>query len=91
MEIPKKIKIGGIIYRIDQSEELADADGICRSRDSVIKICKTIPQDTKEMVLFHEILEAGCSPLGETETGHSLLDMISKLFYQVLKDNDLLK
>lgn len=91
MTIPKKLKIGGHIVKIDCSLVLDNEDGRWESKENKIYICKSLPQTQKEVVLVHEILHACNAVFGDTEIAHMILDSLSQQLYQVLKDNKLLK
>ena len=90
MKIPKKLKIGGHIFKIDCSKELKDMDGECARDENTLRICKTLPQNQKEVTLIHEIFHALNASFDEGNY-HMILDSLSEQFYQVLVDNKLLK
>ena len=54
MNIPKQLKIGGHIVKVDMSEEL-DNNGESEPCINLIKISKEIAQSQKESTLIHEI------------------------------------
>jgi len=85
MEIPKKLKIGGHIFKVkvrDYKEDYGDLD----METSTITINKKLPQTNKESTLLHEIFHAI-----NTTLNHELLDSLAEQLYQVLHDNKLLK
>ncbi len=89
MIIPEKLKIGGHSFTIELVEGFKSEDddmGECISAKNLIKIRKGMVQDQMEASLIHEIFHAI-----NTTLDHELLDSISEQFYQVLKDNNLLK
>ncbi len=91
MKIPKQLKIGGHIIKIDLSKELDGMNGQSIFKYNTIEICKNLPQSQKESTLIHEILHYLNSTLAANQIGHALHDSISEQFYQVLVDNKLLK
>jgi Zn-dependent peptidase ImmA (M78 family) len=88
VRIPKQIRIGGCLYTIEQVSPGA-LGGDCAANDitrSIIQINKDMPQDQKEVALFHEIIHAMNTNLSEEAT-----EFLAQAFYQVLKENKLLK
>ena len=96
MKIPKKLKIGSHVYTIehvnlgltDQNTDL----GLCRATKNEITINSNpgIALSQQEATLFHEIIEA-INYNYELELNHQQITTISEAFYQVLKDNKLIK
>ena len=91
MKIPKKLKIGGHIIKIEINQELDGKNGETDWKTNTIKICKTVPQSQKEGTLIHEIFHVLNTTLGENADHHALIDSLAEQFYQVLADNKLLK
>lgn len=91
MEIPEKLKIGGHLFDIDQSEELDDINGDTDFRKNRIRIDSGLTQSQKESTLIHEIFHVLNCTLDDKDYGHALLDSLSEQFYQVLRDNNLIK
>lgn len=92
MKIPKRLKIGGHIFEVDDSKELSEnTDADSDTKNLLIRIDKNLPQTQKESELIHEIFHMINVTLDDSEIGHALLDSLSEQFYQVLKDNNLLK
>lgn len=89
MKIPKKIKVGGHIIKVEQSKELPDANGKFEWKENTMYICKTLPQSQKESTFFHELFHIMNTTLNNSM--HAAIDSLAEQFYQVLKDNDLLK
>ena len=92
MEIPKEVKIGGIIYEVRLANEWPNHDfddgEMFNDKDTgnVIFIRETLSKEAQIVTLFHEILH-GCN----TTINHEFLDSLSEQLYQVFKDNDFLK
>ena len=86
MKIPKKIKIGGNIYRVilveaKELEDVGEIDNIC----STIKIRKDATQTQQEDALIHEIIHGLNFHLTDEQVG-----FLANGIYQTLKDNNLL-
>lgn len=92
MEIPKSVKIGGMVYEVRVTNEWPnhDFDDGEMFNDNivgnVIFIREDLSHDAKIITLIHEILH-GCN----STMNHEFLDSLSEQLYQVLKDNDFLK
>lgn len=83
MKIPKKLKVGGLVYTVDIVDEVDDGDSagkILGSKQS-IQIAKGA-DDYVKLTLLHEVLHAINNELKETE-----IEFLSQAFYQVIKDN----
>lgn len=92
MKIPNKLKIGGHIFKIVES----DLKNICGETDLTkltISLDKKLPNSIKSSTLFHEILCHGINSTftGDAHLAHSYMDSVSEQIYQVLSDNNLLK
>lgn len=92
MNIPKKVKVGGVTYSVKLAEDWIGNRGydgeFCMSepRGNVIYIDSSLTQEGKEITLIHEALHAMNSTMS-----HEFLDSLSQQLYQFLKDNNLLK
>lgn len=92
MKIPKTLKIGGHTFKIDLKSDLKGELGSCDSVKNIIEIDSNAVQSQQEATLIHEIFHAINTTLdGGHNFSHALLDSISEQFYQVLKDNKMLK
>lgn len=101
MKIPNKIKIGGFIWSIEQSEKVANegnAFGSTHMRKQRIFIEPSENQQKKEHTLIHEIMHAIWWQSGlierfkETKNAEEeVIQAMAHGMYQVLKDNNLLK
>lgn len=85
MKIPKKVKIFAHTYEVKLVDEL-DKCGALNRDNNVISISKSLPQDQQEVTLFHEIFHGL-----NNELDHFVVDALAEGFYQVLKENNLLK
>lgn len=91
---PKSIKIGGLVYKVEQVEDLArlemeeDLAGMIYYRDAEIKIDKDLPTQIASHTLIHETTHGILLEAGYTEHEEEMADRIGKVLYQVLIDND---
>lgn len=91
MKIPKSLKIGGHVFKIEMKKELNNM-GSCDTSKNLIVIDADMPQDQKEATLIHEMLHAMNTTFdGGHPYTHALLDSLAEQIYQVLSDNNLLK
>ena len=96
MNIPKELKIGGHIFKVDLidrfKENLTDEAGSC-----CVSTCRIIINNKEEVVksyqeevFIHEIIEA-ILEMNDIEVEHNVLSTLSQGLYQVFQDNGLLK
>lgn len=90
MKIPKQLKIGGHVIKIVRDLELPGENGNADTEKNQINICKNLPQSQKESTLIHEIFHFLNTTM-DGDIGHMLMDSLSEQFYQVLKDNKMLR
>ena len=89
MNIPKRLKIGGITYKVIEAEdwlERNDADGMLDARTNTIYIHTKLSPEFKNITLIHEALHCMNSTID-----HIALDSLAEQLYQVLHDNKLLR
>lgn len=92
MKIPKKLKVGGHIYKVILSSDLGEnTDGDHDTETNKIRIRKTLPKSQKEVTFFHEVFHALNSEITNLSLGHVVLESLAQQMYQVLKDNNMLK
>lgn len=91
MKIPKKLKIGGHMVKVDCSKELPGRDGEWMQQKNLIKICKTLSQSQKEVTLIHEIFHAINSEWNNSPDRHALMDSLSGQLHQVFTDNKMFR
>ena len=88
MRIPKKIKVGGHIYKIllvDRNSFDENGIGEYLVEKNIIKISKDLPQNQRELTFFHEVLHALNNQLEEKD-----VEFLAQGIYQVLSDNKML-
>lgn len=81
MIIPKKIKIGGMIYRVKIVNDLKDSAGEYNGSTLELSIGNAKP-DSMFVTFLHEIIHAINSEIGEVET-----EFLAQALCQVIKDN----
>jgi Zn-dependent peptidase ImmA (M78 family) len=102
MKIPKKLKIGGFIWTVEETDKTTNESssfGSCHYKKQRIFIDKTENQQKKEHTLIHETMHAVIWQSGLNErlnkatgiTEEELVTAISMGIYDVLKNNNLLK
>ena len=90
MKIPTKIKIGSIVWKIEfvNPSEIDCDEHVAGDQSEftqTIRLANGLSPEMTEEVLFHEILH--CI---DSELDHNLVDLISKGYYQTLRENGLL-
>ncbi len=92
MIIPKKLKIGGHVYKvildgkIKAGTSMGQNCGQLNRFDGMISVNKNLIRTEQEETLFHEIFHAMNNEINE-----ALVESLSQQWYQVLKDNNLLQ
>lgn len=89
----KNVKVAGVEYKI-QVKELVDNDpnvyGSCVYHDAHIEIRKGLSKGRAEQTLIHELLHATFFEAGYRGDGYEeLVERLSVVLHQVLKENDL--
>ena len=97
MRIPKKVKIGAHIYTVIFRDDLDDDNfGTCRPRKLKIFIDETVETTQQEETFIHEIMhdifhQMGFSTTWSYEKEEQMVQSLSHAFYQVLKENKMLR
>lgn len=96
--IPSSVRVAGIDYSVN-IVPFVDIDGnrnyqgVCRANKCQIEIIDQLTEQRKEEVFVHELTHALFfeSELNNDEEGHTeeVVKRISRVLYQVLKDNKL--
>ena len=90
----KKVKIGGLKYRISEVEDLGHQErspgmlGCINYHELTIKLEKNIHSTMQEQTLIHELAHGIFVESGFEEHEEEMVNRIGKVLYQVLKDND---
>jgi len=88
--LPTKIKIGGVYYTVEEQENLINIDDAWGRVDyfnSHIRVDKSLSHDRKEQSLIHEVLHAIFLESGYKEQDEDMINRVSIVLHQVLKDN----
>lgn len=91
MEIPKTVKIAGIIYKVEEVEDLAAIQGIIGrllEDKAIISLEKSLSKERKEQVFVHEVLHGIFREAGYNSQDEDLINRVAIVLHQVLKDND---
>ena len=92
MNIPERLKVGGLDYEVSFVENLArdyGANGSHWGNALKIKIDDSLPRQNQETTFLHEIIEA-LNFVYEIKLEHKQLSVLEAGLYQVLKDNGML-
>lgn len=87
--IPERVKVAGIDYEIreEKLEEDYNYLGQILYNRGIIKISKELSQDRKEQVFVHELTHAIYNEAGFEEQDEDVINRVSMILYQVLKNN----
>ena len=100
MKIPKQIKIGGFMFNVKESKQIAiegNGYGSTHHTTQTIYIDPDSTPQKKEQTFLHEMMHGIWNQVGlnKREYTHKqeeeIIDALSHGLYQVLKDNKLLK
>lgn len=88
MRIPKKVKVGGITYKI----KYVDSDvndlfaGDCDYNCSLLRISKSSKKQEKELTFLHELLHTMFYHCNLNQDEHEI-EVLSHALHMVIKDN----
>lgn len=85
-EFPTSLKIGAHTVKIVFGR-LDELNGEFDSETNTITISEQLPYSQAFSTLFHEILHACNTTIGDTPLGHALVDSLAEQIVQVLSDN----
>lgn len=89
MKIPKKIKVGGIHYKVKLVNQIStgtDYCGLCNESNTTIEILKNYKRHVQEEILLHELLHAIFSHC-DLEQDEHLIEVLAQALHMVIKDN----
>lgn len=90
MRIPKKVKIGGSVYKIKNNVKLIDGNpdcyGLCDFIDKTIQIKDKQNRQAREEALIHEIIHALFFHMN-MEQDEDLVERIAQALHMLIKDN----
>lgn len=92
MKIPNKVKIGGIVYDIEQTEHRSEGENILLGEISYstgkIYLNETIRHDILAQTFFHEVVHGCLYAMGsKLNDNEKFVEGISQQLYQVMVDN----
>lgn len=90
LNIPTKLKIGGVIYKVKKTSNLFlgnDYRGECLNSDLTINIRPTLEKQIQDTTFLHEMLHAIYFNLGYKEHDEKKIDELANALYQVFEDN----
>lgn len=88
--LPTKLKVGGVTYTVEKQENLIhtdDAWGRIDYFNSSIRYDESLSDNRKEQVIIHELLHAIFLEAGYKEQDEDMINRVSIVLHQVLKDN----
>jgi hypothetical protein len=90
--LPQNVKVGGLKYKIVEKSfvEIGHSrnyDGACDYGNTTIEILDSLSDSKKEEVFIHELTHAIFENAGYSDHDEEMVDRLSKVLYQVLKDN----
>lgn len=89
MKIPKKIKVGGITYKVKNVDIITAGTGVCGScnyDNSTIELLKKHKRQAKEQTFIHELLHAIFYHCNIEQDEHKI-ELLAQALYMVIKDN----
>lgn len=94
MDIPSKIKVGGVIYEVETKPFIEicgerNYQGSCSFINTTINILEDISEERKADVFFHELTHAIFYEAGFDEHDEDMINRVAKVLMQVVKDNPL--
>lgn len=90
MNIPKKVKIGGKIYKVEITKNLDLGNSNCSAEiDYNNLIIRVVPQAKQKMEcdFLHEVIHAIFDHLGYSEQDEKKVDELASALYMVIQDN----
>lgn len=92
-KLPKKIKVGNIVYKVSLKDKVLDDDGekcwgTTGYQECEIAIMKSLPYQRKVETFMHEVTHAVFEQTrSDICNDESIIDPVSKMLDQVLHDN----
>lgn len=92
MSIPSSVKVAGINYEVTKVEGILERFSVLGQvnyHKGLIELDNSLSQDRQEQTFVHELLHATFKEAGYDEQDEGMIDRVSMVLYQVLKDNRL--
>ena len=90
MKIPKKLKVGGKVYRVEQTDRLnIGSVNYSGEIDYMALVIRIVPsaQQKMESDFLHEMVHAIYDNLGYTDHDEKKVDELANALYMVIQDN----
>lgn len=90
MRIPEKVKVGGMVYTVNLTENLINGMtfiGETNPELAVINIRESIDPNRQRSTFIHELLHAVATHLGYVEHDEKQIDEFANALYAVIVDN----
>jgi len=90
MNIPKKVKIGGKVYKVEITNNLDLGNSNCSAEiDYCNLVIRVKPQAKQKMEcdFMHEVIHAIFDHLGYSEQDEKKVDELASALYMVIQDN----
>ena len=90
----KQVKVCGVTYDVEWDKEIVIIDGdahyigSCDQNNTKIEILNELSQERKNQVFVHELTHAMLNEANYKEHDEELVERLSIILHQVLKDND---
>lgn len=90
--LPERVIVAGVEYSVEEVDNViingsANYVGSCSYTDTKIEILNSLSKTKKEQTLVHEVLHACFNEAGFNEQEEDVINRVSNVLYQVLKDN----
>lgn len=88
-----RVKVGGVTYAVEE-KDIIEIDGnynyvgSCTYSTTTISLSKRLSHERKKDVFVHELVHAIMNEAGYDDHEEELVTRISKVLFQVLRDND---
>lgn len=90
MILPTTVKVGGVNYTVEEQEHLIQKEDIWGKVDyfsTEIQVDASLSIDRKEQTFIHELTHAIFLEAGYKEQEEDMINRVSIVLHQVLKDN----
>lgn len=90
--IPQKVIVAGIDFEVNEVDGMSDRFNVLGQVDyvkGIIELDRSMCKTKKEQVLVHEVLHACFNEAGYDEQDEDVINRVSIVLYQVLKQNKL--
>lgn len=90
--MPKEVKVGGMVWKVTEKptvDKQLNTMGISNWIYNEIEIKEDMCEQRKEETFVHELLHAIFYEAGIEEQDEDMINRVSKVLYQVLRENEL--